>query len=113
MLDQTLVRIYLKPNAPAIGSAMNLRISFLSMSRAAAMGVPPVPVAHFTADFASLEDARKIAFADVDKTGIKATSILIQSVDETITECWVRNGSDWKLGDPPAIAGITEEDWER
>jgi hypothetical protein len=92
---------------------MNLRISFLAKSRAAGMGVPPLPVAHFTGDFASLEDARKIAFADADKPEIKANSILIQSVDETITEYWVRNGSDWKVGDPAAVTGVTEEDWER
>ncbi len=95
----------------AIGSAMNLRISFLSKSRAPGMGIPPLPITYFTGDFASLEDARKIAFEDADKPEIKATSIVIQSVDETITEYWVRNGSEWKLGDPAAITGEAEEDW--
>ncbi len=75
------------------------------------MGIPPLPITHFTGDFASLEDARKIAFEDADKPEIKATSIVIQSVDETITEYWIRNGSEWKLGDPAAITGEAEEDW--
>jgi len=92
---------------------MNLRISFLAKSRAPGMGIPPLPIAHFTGDFASLEDARKIAFADADKPEIKATSIVIQSVDEIITEYWVRNGSEWKVGDPAAVTGEAEEDWGR
>ena len=74
------------------------------------MGVPPLPVAHFTGHFASLDDARKIAFADADKPEIKANSILIQSIDETITECWVRNGSAWKIGGPATITSEAEED---
>jgi hypothetical protein len=90
---------------------MNPRISFLAKSRAPGMGAPPLPVAHFTGDFASLEDARKIAFADADKPEIKANSIVIQSVDETITEYWVRNDAEWKIGDPAAVTGEAEEDW--
>jgi hypothetical protein len=92
---------------------MNLRISFLAKSRAPSMGVRPLPIAHFTGDFASLKDARKIAFTDADKPEIKANSILIQSVDETMIEYWVRNGRDWKVSDPAAVTGDTEDDWGR
>jgi hypothetical protein len=67
-------------------SAMNLRISFLGKSHAPGMGIPPLPVDHFTGDFASLDDAGKIAFADAERPEIKANSIVIESADETITE---------------------------
>jgi len=87
---------------------MNLRISFLAKSRAP--GIPPIPIAHFSSDFASLEDARKIAFADADKPQIKAESIVIQSIDEAVSEYWVRNGSEWKVAD---VTGEEEEDWGR
>ena len=86
----------------AIWFRMDLRISFLAKSRAPSMGVPPLPIAHFTGEFASLDDARKFAFADADKSEIRANSILIQSADDTITECWVRSGSEWKLTDRPS-----------
>src|SRR5690349_16226463 len=75
-----------------VDSAMNLRISFLAKSRAPSIGTPPLPIAHFTNHFASLEDARKIAFADADKPQIRATLILIRSVDETNTEHRVHDG---------------------
>ncbi len=84
---------------------MNLRISFLAKSRGP--GIPPIPIAHFSSDFASLEDARKIAFADADKPQIKAESIVIQSIDGAVSEYWVRDGSEWKVGD---VTG-EEEDW--
>jgi hypothetical protein len=88
---------------------MNLRISFLAKSRAP--GIPPIPIAHFTGEFASPEDARKIAFEDADRPEIKAGSIFIQSVDETLSEYWFRSGSEWKRGDPAAVTGEAEEDW--
>lgn len=90
-------------------SGMNLRISFLAKSRAP--GIPPIPIAHFTGDFASLEDARKIAFEDAGRPQIKAESIVIQSIDEGVLEYWVRNGNEWQLGDPAAVTGDAEEDW--
>jgi hypothetical protein len=84
---------------------MNLKISFLAKSRAPGMGIPPLPIAHFSSDFVSLEAARNIAFADADKPEIKATSIVIESLEGTITEYWVRSGSEWKIGDPAAVTG--------
>jgi hypothetical protein len=46
---------------------MDLTISFLTESRAPAWGLPPLLVANFTGQFASLDDARQIAFADADE----------------------------------------------
>jgi hypothetical protein len=41
-----------------------------------------------------------------EEAQIKAESIVIQSIDEAVSEYWVR------IGDPAAVTGEAEEDWE-
>jgi len=77
---------------------MNLRINFFA--NPSTPNTAPSPIAYPTGEFASLEAARKIAFADADKPTIMAHSILIESADEDIvSEHWFREGTTWKSPD--------------
>ena len=78
---------------------MNLWIKFFA--KPSAPNVTRYPIPYPTGElgtlkyFATLEDARKTAFADADK--IKAHSIIIESEDGiAVSERWAREGAGWK-----------------
>ena len=74
---------------------MKIRINFF-----AEPSEPNVLIACPTGDFASLEEARPIALADVNKPAIMAHSIIIESLDDaSLSEQWIRDRDGWKSTD--------------
>jgi hypothetical protein len=77
---------------------MKLRINFFA--KPSGPNVAPYPIAYPSGIFGSLEEARKIAFADADKPTIRAHSIIIETEeDASISERWARDGDNWKRED--------------
>jgi hypothetical protein len=76
---------------------MKFSIGFFAKPRAP--GIPPSPLASYTGDFNTLDDARKAAIADADNPRIGAVdSIIIERIGDPSTEgeILVRTGSGWE-----------------
>jgi hypothetical protein len=79
---------------------MKFSIGYYAKPRAP--GIPPAPLASYTGDFGTVDDARKAAIADADilhsKIGHPADSITIDPIGERWVkgESLVRTGSGWE-----------------
>jgi hypothetical protein len=74
-----------------------VKFSIGYFAKARAPGIPPAPLASYTGDFDTVDEARKAAVADADKIG-SADSIVIDPIGERWVkgERLVRTDSGWE-----------------
>ena len=80
---------------PPYHAGMKFSIGYFAKPRAP--GIPPAPLASYTGDFNTVDDARKAAVADADKFGA-ADSIIVDPIGERWVkgERLVRTDSGWE-----------------
>ena len=82
---------------PLYPADMKFSISYFAKPRAP--GIPPVPLATYTGDFNTVDDARRAAIADAENPKIGAAdSITIDPIGERWVkgETLIKTGSGWE-----------------